>query len=241
MSQLRRQQPLTAINTTLIVKDARMSVFSLLNVSTGPEDGGKLVDALQQACYHRITHHLRQLNEESDPERSLQLMEPSRFGEMARQACCEVSDAVFKVTRDAGRRAEPGNVGLTRDDIATALVPCLGDFGRVLDSYSGEHVHFTRLLADAKGGFVERHFNAGYHGAAVGDSLFGPLGAVAGALLNGFFAGKAVENAIDAAGEKLDHEFREMLGAWDEAMAAMTGDAVQMIRFYAERVVAGEA
>ena len=50
----------------------------------------------------------------------------------------------------------------------------------MLDDYSHEHVLFSRFLAEAKRGFLGRSFEAGYRGAELGDSLFGPLGALAG-------------------------------------------------------------
>lgn len=217
-----------------------MSFWNRLNASAAPKDREELVDALQQASNHQILPHLRQLNQESDPERSLQLMAPSHFGEMARQSCRANADVVIRTTQDIARRAERGNARrVTRDETVTALASCLADFGRKLENYSREYERFTRLLAEAKGGFLERSFHAGYRGAALGDSLFGPLGAVAGAMLNGFITGKATEKAIDAAGEQLDQAFRQMLGAWDKAMAAMTGEAIQLVGVYIDHVLAG--
>jgi hypothetical protein len=225
-----------------------MRLWNRLVAPAAPRDGKELTEALQHACYGRIVPLIRQFSDESDLEQSLALVAASNFGEMARQSCREVSGVVFKTVQEIRRQAERCNGGrplpscsVTRNDILTALAPCLSSFGRALDRYSREHELFNRVLAEAQGGFVQRSFEAGYHGAALGNRLAGPLGAVVGGLLNGFCVGKATENVVEAGAERFDHAFQEMLGAWDEAMAALSDTALEIIEHYADQVSAGGA
>jgi len=207
-----------------------------------PKDGKQLAEALKKACNRRILCHLQQLNEESDPGRSLELMTASGFEDMARQSCRAVSEVVVKTMQEIRRQAEEFNgqtlpsCSTTRNEIVTALAPCLCGFERALESYARGHDGFKRLLAETKGGLVGRSVDAGYQGAALGDRLFGPLGALVGGLVSGLWLGKATQKTVEAEGERLDHAFREMLGAWDEAMAALMDGAFAIIGRYAENL-----
>jgi len=221
-----------------------MSVSNQQIDSAVPMDGEALIEALQLACNGRILPHIEQLNEETDIERFLEMMAPPPFAEMARQSCRAVSGVVIKAMQGISRRAGNGGWNLpscsvTRDEVMTALAPCLSDFEPALDRYSREYDRYKSFLAETKRGLFGRAFEAGYEGAEIGGRLFGPFGALAGALVNGLCSGKAAEKAVEAAGERLHHAFQQMVEAWDAAMAALRDDALAIIGGYEDQVSAG--
>jgi hypothetical protein len=52
----------------------------------------------------------------------------------------------------------------------------------------------------------------------------------------GLRAGNGTQKAVQAEAERLDHAFREMVGAWDEAMAALMEVAFAILRRYGENM-----
>ncbi len=159
-----------------------MSVSNQQIDSAVPMDDEELIEALQQACNGRILPHVQELNEETSFERSLELMTPSHFAAMALESRRAVSGVVTETMQGISRQAERGNGGwklpscsVTRNEVMTALAPCLSDFEPALTRYSHEYDRFKLFLAETKRGLVGGGFDAGYDGAEMGGRLFGPL------------------------------------------------------------------
>jgi hypothetical protein len=199
--------------------------------------------SINRACQDRMCGRIRQFGREQDPDRALDLINPRDFAGFARQACEDTSRIVLRTLQEMHREAAAAGgsqvaprCSVTADQVFSHLAPHLNDVMRVLEAYAQVYHRFRQIAASARGGLIHRCAESGWNGAELGDALFGPIGAIGGALLGSFLAGRAAGHEIAPEAERLDRALGSVIEAWDAAMTGMTKAALDMIGEYVEGV-----